>query len=165
MDPKLKLILKKIHWSLLIKSLIFGILWLILPFWLFLILILFFYFVPIFRPFNLFFQFLIFIFAAKILDPSFWNFIIISVLIFLIFGIKDLIIIRRFIAYEFLGFLLLIIFSFNFFEKFNLNFGVLNIFLGLLISIFYFLFFKNKIYFESNFNALNYKNFKIGLGI
>jgi hypothetical protein len=162
---ELKLVLKKIHWSLITKSLILGLVWFIFPYWFFLILSLFFYFIPIFRPFNLFFPFLIFIFVSKNIDLSFWNGLLIAILFFFILGIKDLIIIHRGLAYEFLGFLFFIIFTLNFFQKFNLGFGILNILIALLIALFYFLFFKNQIYFESEFGELNSKNFKIGLGI
>lgn len=165
METRLKLVLEKIHWSLIFKSFIIGLSWVFLPFWLFLIIVLFIYFIPIFRINSLLFQLLIFIFLAKIISFSFWNFLLISILFFLILGIKDLIIIRRAVAYEFLGLLIFFILGLKFFERINIEFNWSNIILSLFFSISFFLFLKNKIFFEKSFDELNYFNFKIGLSI
>lgn len=165
METKLRLVLEKIHWSLIFKSFIVGLSWLFLPFWLFLTIVLFFYFIPIFRINSLFFQLLIFIFVAKIITLSFWNFLLISILFFLILGIKDLVIIHRGTTYEFLGLLIFFVLGLKFFEKLGGEFNWPNLILSLFFSILFFLFFKNQIFFEKKFNELNYFNFKIGLSV
>ncbi|MCS6789193.1 MAG: hypothetical protein NZ484_01320, partial [Patescibacteria group bacterium] len=165
MEVKLKLILEKIHWSLIFKSLFLGLIWFFLPFWIFFCVILLFYFIPIFRPAHLLFQFLIFIFISKIIEISLLNFLFLTILIFLIFGIKDLIIIRRDLAYQILGLLYFFILILKFFEKFGSEFNWSTIIFSFLLSIIFILFFKNKIFFETNLNNFNYLNFKIGLGI
>ncbi len=47
MAEKLRSISKRINWSLVLRSVIFGVAWWALPFWLFLLVALYLYFVPI----------------------------------------------------------------------------------------------------------------------
>lgn len=161
MVQKLKLIIKKIHWSLAVKSLFLAFSSLILPFWLFCFLALLIYFIPIFRPYSLFFQFLIFLLVARFFYGSFLGWLIIFVSFYLIVGIKDLIIIKRQLMYEFLGYLFFGILTFKFFENFGLGMDVISIFLGLFLSLFFVLFFKNEIFYGNK--EIGIKLFKIGI--
>ena len=167
MEAKLKLITDKIHWFLIFKTLILSLIWAIFPFWIFLLTFLLFYFIPVFRPGSMFFSFLIFIFIANFLPFSFWNFLIIFALIFLIFGIKDLIIINRVFAYEFLGFLSFLVLVLSFFEKFGKYIQIQGIFYSFVLILIYFLFFKKIIHPEIIFldQNLDLKKFKLFLAV
>jgi len=167
MEVKLKLITDKIHWFLIFKTLVLSLIWAIFPFWIFLPIFLLFYFIPIFRPGSMFFPLLIFIFIANFLPFSFLNFLIIFTMIFLIFGIKDLIIINRVFAYEFLGLLSFLILFLGFFEKFGKYIQIQGIFYSFVLILIYFLFFKKNIDTEIIFlnQNLDIRKFKIFLAI
>lgn len=164
MERKLKLIIKKIHWSLAVKSLFLSLSSLILPFFLFCFLALLIYFIPLFRPLSLIFQFLIFIFIIHFFYGSFWGCFIIFLAIYLILGVKDLIIIERKIAYEFLGYLLFSVLTLKFFQNIKLEGQFLNLLFSLSLPLFFILFFKNNIFYNDNKNY-KIKVFKIGISI
>ena len=64
---KLKSILRPIHWSLVLRTFIFGGSWLILPLWVFLLVALYFYLFPFFHPvkFAVHFFTLLFFFLSR----------------------------------------------------------------------------------------------------
>jgi hypothetical protein len=106
MGVKLRSITKPIHWSLLLKPIAVAAAWLILPWWGFLVVAIYCYFVPFFRVSALSGPFLIFLFLSLVTPPGFPQAIYAAMILILIFGIKDLVIVNRKIAYEFLAFLL-----------------------------------------------------------
>lgn len=164
MVAKLKLITNQIHWSLLVKSLIVAFGWIFLPFWLFLLISLFFYFYPPFQSLLFFLPFLVFLFLAKILTVNIFSFLLLIVLFYLILGIKDLIIINRFLAYQIFIYLLIFTCAFLFFLNFNSGLNLQIIFYGFLLALLYFLFFKNINLFGIE-NNYDFKKYKISLAL
>lgn len=100
METKLRLILKRIHWSLALKAAILAVVWMVLPGWAFLILSAYLYFVPFFDPWKLFLPFLVFLFLAFTGPPNPGFALILGSLFYVILGIKDLILIDRRSAYD-----------------------------------------------------------------
>jgi hypothetical protein len=119
MAARLKSILGRIHWSLLLRAAIFGFAWLVLPFWLFLILALYLYFVPFFEIKKLAVPFLAVIFFAAIEPKGTLLAVIFAAIFYLTLGIKDLIFIERKPAYETLVLLLAFFAIINFFSHFD----------------------------------------------
>lgn len=119
MAAKLRLILKRIPWSLVLKAGIFGVAWLLLPFWGFLLLALYFYFLPLFQPSRLFLPFGLSLLLAAIFSPSVWAAIFLAVLFFFILGIKDFILLERLTAYSLLVFVLCFLIFFYSFLNFD----------------------------------------------
>ena len=105
--------------GLLIKSCIFSIGWLMLPFWAFFILSLYFYLVPFFQSFKLLIPFILTLLAAAILPNGFWFAVLLGTLFFLLFGIKNLILVNRFDNHQFMVFLILFLMFFGFFWHFG----------------------------------------------
>jgi len=93
--------------GLVIRAAIFGLAWLLLPFWLFLLIALYFYFRPFFRPLKLFFPFLMTLFFAFTGQPGFLSAVFLSVLFYLLLGIKDLVFVDRKSSHEVLIMLLM----------------------------------------------------------
>lgn len=118
MAEKLKLILKRIHWSLVVKTLVFGLVWLFLPHWLFLILAVYFYFVPLFKPLPLLFPFFLTLILGYAIPRSFFMAVFLASIFYLILGIKDLVFVERKDAYETLTLLLVFIMLFKFVNGF-----------------------------------------------
>lgn len=104
---------------LLIKAIALGLSWLVLPFWVFLALAAYFYLVPFFQPFKLFIPFLLIIAASVIVPYGFWFAVFLSVLFFLLLGIKNLILINRFENHQLMVFLILFLMFFGFFWHFE----------------------------------------------
>jgi len=104
---------------LLIKSLIFGLSWLILPFWAFLAVSIYFYLVPFFQPFKLLVPFILTLAAALIVPHSFWFAVFLGVLFFYLLGIKNLILINRFDNHQMMVFLIMFLVFFGFFLHFQ----------------------------------------------
>src|SRR2546422_648850 len=109
METKLKLISKRIHWSLALKAGGVAAAWYFLPRWAFLFVVLYFYFVPIFHPWKLFLPFLTFLFLVfnEFVVPAGQSQLsqigfaaIIAVFFYVILGIKDLVLIDRRSAYD-----------------------------------------------------------------
>ncbi len=124
----------------IIKALVFGAAWLILPFWVFLLVALYLYFFPFFRPFDLFLPFAILIFFAAIEPTGTLFALLLGVIFYLILGIKDLIFIGRKSAYEVLSLILMFLALMKFFSKFD-SWGDPGAFfwIFLLAAIFFFL--------------------------
>ncbi|KKW47746.1 MAG: hypothetical protein UZ00_C0001G0002 [Parcubacteria group bacterium GW2011_GWA1_60_11] len=107
MGERLRLILRKAHWSLALKGLAFGLGWLWLPGWLFALLALFLYFKPLFQPGKLLRSFFVllglslgFSALAPALLPLFSGIgellaAFLAALFFLLMGIKDLAFVHR----------------------------------------------------------------------
>ena len=95
MAEKLKLILRPIPWSLLLKAAAFGVGWLILPFWVFVVLAALLYFLPVFQVLKLLFPFVLTLILAYLVPPSLWAGLFLSALFFFILGVKDLVLIDR----------------------------------------------------------------------
>jgi hypothetical protein len=81
--------------SLVLRAVIFGAAWFLLPFWLFLVVALYLYFSSLFRPFKLIFPFLVTLFFAFAEQPQFFTAILLAAIFYLILGIKDLVFIDR----------------------------------------------------------------------
>ncbi len=105
--------------GLLIKACIFSIGWLVLPLWAFFILSLYFYLVPFFQPFKLLIPFILTLLAAAILPYGFWFAVLLGILFFLLFGIKNLILVNRFDNHQLIVFLILFLMFFVFFLNFE----------------------------------------------
>jgi len=119
MAEKLKLILRPIPWSLLLKALAFGAGWLILPFWAFVVLAILLYFLPMFQVLKLLFPFVLTLILAYLVPPSLWAGLFLSALFFFILGVKDLVLIDRAAAFRFLLYILLFIAFFYSFSQFD----------------------------------------------
>lgn len=111
MATELKSISEKIHWPLLAKSVLLGLLWLFVPLWLFFLLAVYFYFVPNFNSLKLLRSFVMFL-GILAISPivSFpllyvWAGVVVF-FTYLLLGVKDLILIHRQIAYQVMRFLL-----------------------------------------------------------
>ncbi|HTY39633.1 MAG TPA: hypothetical protein VMC43_00890 [Candidatus Paceibacterota bacterium] len=107
--------LRGLPWSLIVRAVIFGGAWLILPFWAFAVLAFGMYFFPLFQPFLLFVPFLLTIVFAGLLGTSLWGAVFLGILFYLVIGIKDLILIDRRRAYHILTFLIFLALFLNFF--------------------------------------------------
>jgi hypothetical protein len=167
MAVMLKLVINKIHWFLIFKSALLAFAWIIFPHWLFLITTALIYFFPVFRPGTMLFPLFLFFLISFILPHNFLGFLLITILLFLILGIKDLIIVNRFYAYELLGFFIFLIFSFIFFQKFGQVFVLKSIIYSFLFVLAFYLFFK-KIFNLSIANLgieIDQKRFKIFLTV
>lgn len=119
MAARLKSILGRIHWSLPLRVIIFGLGWLVLPFWIFVILALYLYFVPFFDVRRFFLPFLTVIFFAAIEPKTFLFAVVFSCAFYLILGTKDLVFIDRRSAYEILTLLLSFFVFIGFFSFFD----------------------------------------------
>lgn len=104
---------------LLLKSLIFGLSWFILPFWAFLAVAVYFYLVPFFQPFKLIIPFMLTIAVAFIVPYGFWFAVFLGTLFFFLIGIKNLILINRFDNHQMMVFLILFLVFFGFFLHFQ----------------------------------------------
>jgi len=100
MAEKLRSISKRIHWSLILRALIFTAAWLLLPFWLFFFVALYLYFVPFFQSSRLAIPFFALVLLCLFTGSSVAFGIIFGLIFYLILLIKDLIVIDRRPAYE-----------------------------------------------------------------
>jgi hypothetical protein len=117
MATKLKSILKRIPWLLALKATALGLAWLSLPFWAFLAVAGALYLIPLFRPAALALPFFFVLAVGFLLPPSLGGAALIGVLGFLVFGIKDLVLVRRMAAYRFLIALLVLVILASFFVR------------------------------------------------
>ncbi len=101
MEARLKLISKRIHWSLLLKSLLCGVLAAYGPNWLFVLAVLYVYFIPWFRPVRFLVPLLMILACGFVLPAGPMTMLLVSALTFVLVGIKDLVIIRREDGWEF----------------------------------------------------------------
>lgn len=119
MAARLRLTLRTIPWSLALKAAIFAGAWLLLPFWLFFLLALGLYFFPPFEPGRLLWPYLATLFFAAVFSPTLLSALFLGLIFYLVLGIKDLIFIYRFQAYEALIFLLFTLGFLNFFLRYD----------------------------------------------
>lgn len=119
MEAELKLILKRIPWSLAIKALVFGTSWFVLPWPLFLAVGLYFYLFPFFKPSLLGWHFAFVFGISFFLDKNWLMALFLAVAFYLILGIKDLFFVNRREAYEFLVLLAIFLGCVAFFEHFS----------------------------------------------
>lgn len=112
MATKLKSALEKIHWPLLVKSVLLTLFWWFSPAWAFLLCALYFYFSPYFQPWKVMCSFLIFLALAFLIPPLSGAFfyatgVAIGIVYYLILGVKDLLLINRQFAYQTLRLILI----------------------------------------------------------
>ncbi len=119
MAETLKLIAKRIHWSLVLKAAVFGFVWFLLPFWLFLLLALYLYCVPWFETGKLFVPFFVLLILCLIQPQTGIFALVFAAVFYLILLLKDLLVIERRAAYELLALGL----SFLLLRDFYLAFG------------------------------------------
>jgi hypothetical protein len=117
MVEKLRSILKRTNWSLLLKAVIFGVAWWALPFWLFLIVALYLYFVPITGAGKVSAPFFVLLLLSIFQNQSVVAAVIFGVIFYFIILIKDLLIIDRRSAYEILMLVLAYLLMRSFFIK------------------------------------------------
>ena len=118
MAEKLKSILRRIHWSSLLKAAIFAASWLLLPYWLFIIIALFLYFRPWFRVGTLIGPFFALLVLTDITAPGFFVALIFGALFYLTLLIKDLLILDRRSAYEVLILGIALVYARHFYAAF-----------------------------------------------
>lgn len=117
MVGKLKLILGQIHWSLLVKASVWVLGWWFFPFWLFLILAFYLYFVPPLRSGQLFWNFFCILILSFFWRGDAFNGLLLGVLVYLLFGIKDLIFVNRKLVLEVLSIFGLFLLAFSIFQR------------------------------------------------
>jgi len=119
MAEKLKSILRRTSWSLLLKAAIFGVAWWALPFWLFLIIALYLYFIPTTGARKVSAPFFVLLLVSFLQGQSALAAIIFAAAFYFILLIKDFIIIDRRSAYE----ALMLVLSYLLVRSFFLNAG------------------------------------------
>jgi hypothetical protein len=117
MAEKLKSILKRTSWSLLLKAVIFGVAWWVLPFWLFLIIALYLYFVPNAGAGKVKAPFFVLLLISLLQHQNVLAAAIFAGAFYCILLIKDLLIIDRRSAYE----VLMLVLSYMLIRGFFLN--------------------------------------------
>ena len=134
MEEKLKLILKRIHWSSLLKAGVFGLAWLLLPFWIFFLVALYLYFVPWFQVGRLILPFFVLLLLSYVQTSGFFFALIFAAAFYLMLLVKDLLILDRRSAYE----ILILAFTFfllrDFYMRFNEGIGGAAIFYAFLTA-------------------------------
>jgi hypothetical protein len=119
MVEKLRSILKRTSWSLVLKAVIFAVAWWALPFWLFLLIALYLYFVPITGTGKISVPFFVLLLITLLQKPSVVFALIFGVVFYFLLLVKDLIIIDRRSAYE----ILMLVLSYLLLRGFFLNVG------------------------------------------
>ncbi len=119
MVEKLKSILRRTSWSLLLRAVIFGVAWWALPFWLFLLIALYLYFVPTTGAGKVSVPVVVLLLITFLEPQSIVAAVMFAALFYFILLIKDLIIIDRRSAYE----LLILALSYFLLRGFFLNVG------------------------------------------
>jgi len=143
MAVKLGSILRSIPWFLIFKAGLFAGAWLFLPFWLFLLIALYLYFFPPFQIFRLGFPFLLTIAGAAVFERGLVGGVFLGLIFYLILGIKDLIFIKRVLAYKLMTAALIFLVTSGFFHRF-LSWGSVSItFWSLVMTTIFFLLSKN----------------------
>jgi hypothetical protein len=119
MVEKLRSISKRIHWSSLLKALVFAAAWFLFPLWLFVLVALYLYFVPLSQSGAAIAPFFVLLVLMVIEPIGLFFAVIFGVVFFYVLLIKDLMLIDRKTAYEvtilFLAFLLFR----DFYEKYG----------------------------------------------
>ena len=106
MAAKLKSVLRRIHWSLALKAVLFYAAWIFFPFWAAAVLAVVLYLAPFFKPRQFLVPFLLLLLLAYFLPSNFWNGAALAGGMYLILGIKDLVFVNRRVAYQTLAYLL-----------------------------------------------------------
>lgn len=134
----------------ILKAVIFGISWLILPWWISFLVAIYFYFFPIFHPDKLLAPFLAFLFLTVIQKPDILFAIVFSIVFYYILLIKDLLVINRKFAME----TLVLSISFFLIRDFFMNYGIekWNLILSFFFSVIIGLLVRNMISFFKEYN-------------
>ena len=134
MVEKLRSILKRTNWSLILRAVIFGVAWWALPFWLFLLVALYLYFVPVAGSGKVSVLFLVLLLISFPQEQSVLAAVVFGIIFYFIILIKDLIIIDRRSAYE----VIMLVLSYLLVRSFFLNAGgslsFLSLFYGLIAA-------------------------------
>ena len=117
MVEKLKSILRRTSWSLVLKAVIFGVAWWVLPFWLFLLVALYLYFVPFTGAPKVSVPFSVLLLISLFERQNLVDAVLFGAIFYFIILIKDLIIIDRRSAYEILMLVLSYLLVRDFFLK------------------------------------------------
>ena len=104
----------------ILKAVVFGISWLIFPWWISFLIATYFYFFPIFHPDKLLVPFLAFLFLTLIQKPDILFAVVFSIIFYYILLIKDLLVINRKFAME----TLVLSISFFLIRDFFMNYGI-----------------------------------------
>jgi len=116
MAAKLKSLLRQIHWSLVLRSAIFALAWFLFPFWLFFLIALYLYFTPIFQSQKLSIPFFVLVLLTYIEPQNILFLLVFVVLFYYLLLIKDLLLIDRKSAYEFIIFVMAFFLIRSFYE-------------------------------------------------
>lgn len=119
MAERLKSILKRTHWSLLLKALAFGVGWFLFPKWLALIWALVLYCVPWFSPRTFLIPFVITLALGLWLPATFLAVILLTAMFFVVMGLKELVFVERVQIYEGLLFFLLLVVLLSVYGRFD----------------------------------------------
>lgn len=121
MEAKLKSILKRIPWSLAVKTLVFALAWWFLPFGLFLVVAGYFYLVPFFKPLRFLLPFLaiLILISPLFFTKSLWTIVLGSAVFFIIQGVRELIFVERKAVYKAAYFILIFLLLSAFFSGFQ----------------------------------------------
>ena len=119
MVAKLKSISRRIHWSLVLRAVIFALAWAWLPFWLFLLIALYLYFIPWFHAGKLAVPFFVLLLLTYVQMPGIIYLIVFGALFYYLLLIKNLLLIDRRSAYELLILALSFLLLRDFYAGFN----------------------------------------------
>ncbi|HUC31562.1 MAG TPA: hypothetical protein VMR99_02655 [Candidatus Paceibacterota bacterium] len=117
MAEKLRSILKRTNWSLVLKAVIFGVAWWALPFWLFLLIALYLYFIPLTGTGKVAAPFFVLLLISLFQNQNALAAVLFAALFYFIILIKDLLIIDRRTAHEVLMLVLSYLLVRSFFLK------------------------------------------------
>ena len=144
MEVKLRSILRTTHWSLLLKAVVTGGLWLAtgsgLPGWVFILVALYCYLVPFFRVSSMLFPWTVLMVLSLMQPPTLFATLVFIVLFYCIVGIKELSLIRRFAIHRVVTLALLLVIFLHFFMLFPSWEGSLAFFGSCCIGIIVFIF-------------------------
>jgi len=105
--------------GLLFKSCVFGLSWLLLPFWVFFFVAVYLYAIPFFQTSSLLAPFILTIVVSAIIPYGFLYAFFLGLLFFLLLGIKNLILVNRFESHQLMVSLLLFLIFFSMFSGFD----------------------------------------------
>lgn len=150
MAAKLKSIIRSTPWFLIGKAVVLGALWLSPSlWWLFVLLTLYFYFAPSLYSLKLGVPLVAVLGLSLVLDRSFVNAALIAIFLFLILGVKELVLVNRARAYRVLAALLAIAILNSFFLGFRAWNGALMIVSSWAIGVVLFLLLKDALGYEA----------------
>src|SRR3989344_5474343 len=119
MEEKLRSISNQIHWSSVLKAVVFALAWLWFPFWLYLPIALYLYLVPLFQARRLAIPFVTLLTLSYLEMPSGMFALMLGAVFYILLLIKDLLLSDRRSAYE----LLVLMLSFLVLREFYLEFN------------------------------------------